>query len=103
MSFSKITQENFFYLLGLQTASSDYADKMKASTANDKTLFNLGWRVDEFSRLNEAGRKMIVEVRCLIEFLSDEQCDLIALNATIKLCALQKCASSFLKNLYSYY
>ena len=38
-------------------------------TVSDKTLFSVGWRVDELSQLNEAGRSMLVEVRCLMEIL----------------------------------
>ena len=46
---------------GLEKANCEYSEKVKVQggVAGDKALFNVGWRVDELTRLNEAGRSML--------------------------------------------
>ena len=77
--------------------------KAPGGSVSDKTLFSVGWRVDELSRLNEAGRSMLVEVRCLMEILTKEDEDLVAANAAKRLCTLSKTATTFLKGKYIYF
>ena len=86
-----------FFHAGLQKANSDYSAKLASNTASDKTLFTLGWKLDELARLSEAGRDIKVKILQLIESLSDEKCDVVAANVASRLGNLRKSATCFLK------
>lgn len=58
-----------FISSALQTANDDYSTKLASGSSTEKNLFNLGWTVDELSRLNKSGRTVLVEIRALIELL----------------------------------
>ena len=83
-----------FFHAGHQKANSDYSAKLASNTASDKTLFTLGWKLDELARLSEAGRDIILQ---LIESLSDEKCDVVPANVASRLGKLRKSATCFLK------
>ena len=82
-----------FFHAGLQKANSDYSAKLASNTASDKTLFTLGWKLDELARLSEAGRDIKVKILQLIESLSDD----MAANVASRLGKLRKSATCFLK------
>ena len=63
-------------------------------------LYNLGWSVDELSRLNKAGQNLSVEVQVSLEALLDESCDLVAVNVASKLQLIRKSSTSFLKGMH---
>ena len=56
---------NLFFL-ALKKAIADY-DAKQAGNAMDKTLYSLGWTVDELSRLNEQCRHLHVDMTTTIE------------------------------------
>lgn len=46
---------------------------MASNKATEKTLHNLRWKIDDSSRLIETGHELIVEIRVLLDSLSEEQ------------------------------
>ncbi len=36
---------------------------------SEKSLRNVGWKVDELSRLNKAGRQVKVDIQCVVELV----------------------------------
>lgn len=39
--------------IALKKATSEYSERVKISVTTDNVLYNLGWSVDELSRLNQ--------------------------------------------------
>ena len=56
-------------IIGLTEANSEYSSRLE-SRSSDKVLFNLGWKVDELSRLNKMGHTVMVELQSLLNSLS---------------------------------
>lgn len=79
----------------MQAASSEYSAKLP--TTVDKTLYALGWKVDELGRLCECERKAIVDMVDLIEVMSADECDVTAANLPHRICMLKKSLSTLLK------
>ena len=65
-----LSNHELFYS-ALKKAIADYDTKQLAGNATDKTLYSLGWTVDELSRLNELCQDLHVEVTTAIEHLED--------------------------------
>ena len=57
----------FLCCLALKEANGKYSAKVAAGNSTHHTLFALGWTVDELSRLNEDGRKVLVQCRVVME------------------------------------
>lgn len=83
--------------LALQKSRSEYSTKL-ASSATDKTLFSLGWKVDELSRLYDDGRKITVMITILIESLSDDKSTSNS-NVPYHICMLKRSLCTFLKSI----
>ena len=86
-----------FFSAGLDTANQDYCQKLASKETQSKTLFNLGWKVDELSRLNKDGRCLSVEVHKLMELLGEKDCDLVSGNVAKRLSTLSTSLTTFLK------
>ena len=71
--------------LALKIANDEYALKLSAGTSMEKTLYSLGWKVDELSRLQKVGRALFVELSSLKDILVDMNVDTITLNIPQKL------------------
>lgn len=82
-----------FFSAGLQ----DYCQKLASKETQSKTLFNLGWKVDELSRLNKDGRCLSVEIHKLMELLGEKDCDLVSGNVAKRLSSLSTSLTTFLK------
>ena len=61
-----------YFCSGLKKAIADYDAKLQAGNATDKTLYSLGWIVDELSRLNQQCQNLDVAVTTAIEQLEDQ-------------------------------
>ena len=55
----------------MKKAIADYDAKQGTGNATDKTLYSLGWIVDELSRINELSQDLHVDVTTAIEHLED--------------------------------
>ena len=92
------------YTAVLQESTTQYSEKVKARTARDKELLNLGWKVDELSHLSEDGRNIMVEVTRVLELLNDDKSDLVALNMAKRLSELSVSLETMLKGtIYMFY
>ena len=92
------------YTAALQESTTQYSEKVKARTARDKELFNLGWKVGELSHLSEDGCNIMVEVTQVLELLNDDKSDLVALNMAKWLFELSVSLETMLKGtIYMFY
>ena len=80
--------------VGLSRANSEYSELLSSGTTVEKTLRSVGWKVDELSRLDRAGRQLTVELQCLIDQVNRGQSDSTILNRIHCVC---ESATSFLK------
>ena len=63
------------YLIGLTAANEEYSKKVAGSSSTNKTLFRLGWKLDELSRLSGVGRQLCVDVNHVLESIRDRVVD----------------------------
>ena len=52
-------------LLVLDMANKLYEQQLRSGRA-DKTTYNAGWKVEELSRLNDEGRRLVVEMKVIV-------------------------------------
>lgn len=84
-------------VLALQSANEVYCKKLTESYT-DSALMNLAWIVDELSRLNQEGRKLLGEVSVVKQKLHES--DLVSNNVTREVTRLQENLITFLKGMY---
>ena len=80
-------------ILVLQQSNTEYSTKLASSKVPEKQMFNLGWKIDELSRLIEDGRKQLVTITRIIELLEDDGCSLVDSNVPQQICSLKKITS----------
>ena len=80
----------------LKNANDEYASKVE-SGSTEKILYSLGWKVDELTRLIQAGRKLLVEITALQEILVDKDSDLISGNIPLRLAKAKAELTPFIK------
>ena len=68
-----------------------------AGNAAQKTLFSLGWTIDELSRLSMQEGEMRVETQRLQDLSNDENCDLVQENIASRLNKLSASVTRILK------
>lgn len=59
----------------LEKANSEYSKLVETTASSDKKLFNLGWKIDELSRLNTTGRFIVVELQQFLDVLEENDSD----------------------------
>ena len=62
---------NILCIIALAKASQCYSEKQEAGKSREKHLVYLAWKVKELSDLNESGRKLSVDVKCLLDKVQD--------------------------------
>ena len=92
-----LTQFQSSLLTALQTTNTEYSLKVQSGTAQDKTLFDLGWTIDDLSRLSESGRNLLVEIVAVQELLEDVNTDLVSRNITKRLTNISESLLTFVK------
>ena len=85
--------------VALKDAISDNDSKLRAGNATDKTLYALGWTIDELSRLNDECHTLYVEVTTLVERLEDEATDVVQMNAARLLNMCQERVRNFIRSI----
>ncbi len=59
----------------LDTANKQYESQLQ-SEKTGKATYDAGWKVEELSTLNEEGRRIVVELKVVVQsMLSDEKVD----------------------------
>ena len=51
---------------------------MNAGNAAERTLFSLGWEIEELKHINEEGISLLVEVKVIQDIVRDPESDIIA-------------------------
>ncbi len=74
-----------------------YSKKVEKVGAQEKTLLQLAWNLDDLSRLSQDGRKLKIEVAAKIKFLQDPNPDLISANFPRQLHQLHESLVAFVK------
>ena len=85
--------------IGLQSAEIAYRDKTNGGNAKPKTLFELGWKVEEFSTLLSNCRQLLVEVNVILDTFKDSDSDHVVLNTARNVTSLRTKLSVFVKNI----
>lgn len=81
--------------VGLQTANDEYLKKIDG--AQQKTLGDLAWKVDDLTRLSQNGRALLVDVTTKIELLEDRTTDCASANIPRQLTRLREKLIMFVK------
>ena len=81
----------------LHDANDAYSQKQTYGKATQQTLFSLGWRVDELSKLNSLGRKLLVNCKSIRQRHACSECNVLAENIPRKLTDLRSGAVSFIE------
>lgn len=88
-----------FVHVALKEAISENDSKLQAGNATDKTLYGLGWTIDELSQLNDECHTLYVEVTTLVERLEDEATDVVQMNAARLLNLCQEKIQDFVQSI----
>lgn len=86
----------------LTSASKEYSTKLAGGKATEKTLRTLAWNVDDLTRLNEDGRKLLVDIRCIQQLAEDTEERFLLHNAPRQLTQLRNRFLVFLKSVYRF-
>ena len=60
-------------------------------------MFNLGWSIDDLSRLSESGHNLLVEIVAVQELLEDVNTDLVSRNIAKRLTNISERLLIFVK------
>lgn len=82
--------------VALKNASDEYASKVE-SGSTEKILYSLGWKVDELTRLIQAGCKFFMEIISLQEILINKDSDLISGYVWLRLAQAKAELTPFIK------
>ena len=84
------------YNTALAKATEQYNELLRSGKGGNKAQYRLGWKVDDLSRLNTNGRKLLVEVSSFVEKLKDPMFDLQSFNFNRRLTETRKELSIFI-------
>ena len=87
-----------FNLVALRDHIVENEAKLAGGKATDKTLYALGWTIDELSRLTDECRALLVELESLVEKLEDESTDIVRINIPRTLSRCQERLRIFTKS-----
>lgn len=83
--------------IALKKAISEFDEKKASGSATDKTLFSLGWTIDELSRLNTKGRDVYVSIVAAKQAIQDDKKSARDLSRAV--CHIQQVLMGFVKGL----
>lgn len=93
-----------FLYVELEKANKEYSCKLGSESAvAEKTLFTLGWKVDELGRLSESGRKIVVEMKVVLDTVQNHYCEYESRNVPRQLATIRARSASFLKDATRYH
>ena len=92
----------YIILVGLHKTSANYAQKQKEGKSPEKTMFELAWDIEELGRINETGRKLIIDCDTLKEKLLQPGYNRIAANFARQLRCFRDKALLFVKQVTKY-
>ena len=90
------------FLSALADANSEYSARVASGNTTEKKLHSLAWNVDDLSRLNENGRKYLVEVQTIADMTKGPRTNFIAANVPHKLTSLRNKLETFLQGVYRF-
>lgn len=88
-----------FVSLELTSADANYHEKLQSNDKDAKSLFSLGWRVEELNQLVKCSQTYIATVSHLIDVVADMTVDLIRSNVARQLSNIRDSLSSFIQDL----
>lgn len=53
----------------MERSTHEYELKLRSESGNSSALYSLGWKVEELSRLNTEGRRILIELKVLLDVL----------------------------------
>ena len=81
------------------SADANYHEKLQSNDKDSKSLFSLGWRVEELNLLVKRSQTYIADVSRLVDVVADMTVDLIRSNVARQLSNLRDSLSSFIHDL----
>lgn len=93
--YSLMLENCFSVSAALQKSVGEYTSKLDAGNAAEQTLFTLGWEAEELKQLMEDGRKLLVELRVVLDTIVDVEASLISKNIPRRLTVLREKLSTF--------
>ena len=85
--------------LELASANEKYHCKLLTNEKDSKSLFALGWKVEELQQLVEKCQILIASASCLHDISNDTTSDFESLNVPSRLDAFRSSLSTFVRNL----
>lgn len=92
-----------FSLTELTKTNAEYGVKLASGKASDKSLQKLSWNVDDLTQLNEEGRKLLVNLRCIQQLAEGTKERFISCNAPRQLCTFRNSYLKFLQSVYRFH
>lgn len=83
--------------LGLTTSNDKYSEMHQTARHQEKVLINLAWEIRDLTELNQSGRTLLVDLKCLLDELEDESTDLVAENLPQTFSSVRKRLGVFIK------
>ena len=77
----------------LEVANREYESKLTSGSGDNKTMYKLDWKVKELSRLNERGRRIVTELKVLMDVILGNQ----RVNLNHKIYSIGQSLTSFIK------
>lgn len=87
--------------MSTELASSDahYNEKLMSNDKDSKSLFSLGWKVEELGRLVDQCQTCIATTSSVLDQVSIPTVDMVSSNIARKVTALRELLTSFVKDL----
>lgn len=86
------------HYVALKEAIAKNDEKLQAGNATDKTLYALGWAIDELSYLNKECHLLYSDTTALMKHLIDDSTDVVTLNCARSLNSLQGRLQAFVSS-----
>ena len=90
-----------FFIIALLKANSKFSEKQNSAKPTQKTLIRLSWNIHELSNLNQSGRQLSVEIKCIMDKLKDN-CSWEDVNIPCHLTNIKKSLTAFIQDVTRY-
>ena len=83
----------------LSSADARYHEKLQSNDKDSKSLFSVGWKVEELTLLVDRCQTCIASTSSIFELVADSTSDLVGSNVPRRLSTLRELVKSFIKDL----
>lgn len=87
------------FITALANAQHAFSEKTTQGNSPPKTLFELGWKVEELNTLVSDCRQLVVEAKTLVDKFEDASVDHVISNTALQLSKLRKNLTTFVRGI----